>query len=89
MSNIRINFLDSKSGFPYVERFLGHLLVLFLLCQVGLKERETAERAYLKKYAKCWINAGGNTADGQASSLNPAFVELHPRYEELIKGITS
>ncbi|CAH3162341.1 unnamed protein product [Porites evermanni] len=53
--------------------------------QVSLKERETAERAYLKKYAKCWINAGGNTADGQASSLNPAFVELHPRYEELIK----
>ncbi|XP_073257799.1 tubulin-specific chaperone E-like [Porites lutea] len=52
---------------------------------VSLKERETAERAYLKKYAKCWINAGGNTADGQASSLNPAFVELHPRYEELIK----
>ena len=30
MLNIRINFLDSKSGLPYVERFLGYLLVLFL-----------------------------------------------------------
>ena len=30
MLNIRINFLDSKSGFPYVERFLGYLLVLLL-----------------------------------------------------------
>ena len=28
--NIRINFLDSKSGFSYVEQFLGYLLVLLL-----------------------------------------------------------
>ena len=32
MLNIRINFLDSKSGFPYVEQFLGYLLVLCFLC---------------------------------------------------------
>ena len=75
--------------FPLRGTIFRLLTCIIPFSQVSLKERETAERAYLKKYAKCWINAGGNTADGQASSLNPAFVELHPRYEELIKGTTS
>ena len=88
-----VKYKDKFPGFQIRIPLRGTILRLFTciipFCQVSLKERETAERAYLKKYAKCWINAGGNTADGQASSLNPAFVELHPRYEELIKGTTS
>jgi len=52
---------------------------------VNLKEREAAERAYLKKYAKSWVNAGGNPSEGKNSELKPDFVELHPRFEELIK----
>ncbi|KAL9981206.1 hypothetical protein ACROYT_G009878 [Oculina patagonica] len=52
---------------------------------VNPKEREAAERAYLKKYGKSWINAGGNPAEGEYGGLKPEFVELHPRYEELVK----
>ncbi|KAJ7377274.1 hypothetical protein OS493_030085 [Desmophyllum pertusum] len=57
---------------------------------VNPKERETAERAHLKKYATSWINAGGNTAERENGGhrLKPEFVELHPRYEELIKAVT-
>ena len=83
--NIRKNFLDSGIQIP----LSGAILRLFTYCQVSLKERETAEQCYLKKYVKYWVDAGGNTTDEHASSLNPAFVELHPRYEELIKGTTS
>jgi len=48
-----------------------------------------AERAYLKKYAQAWVNAGGSVGNGQTSSLKPAFVELHPRYEQLVKGLNT
>lgn len=60
-----------------------------MLFQVNPKEREAAERAYLKKYAKSWLNAGGNPAEGKNGELKPEFVELHPRYEELIRGLMS
>ena len=50
------------------------------------KEREAAERAYLKKYATSWVNAGGNPTEGENSGLKPEFVEVHPRYKELVKG---
>ncbi|XP_029204560.2 tubulin-specific chaperone E-like isoform X2 [Acropora millepora] len=52
---------------------------------VNSKERETAERAYLKKYAQAWLDAGGKVTEEQASVLKPMFVELHPRYAELVK----
>lgn len=43
----------------------------------------------MKKYAKSWVNAGGNPAEGEYGGLKPEFVELHPRYEELVKGLIS
>ena len=51
------------------------------------KEKEIAERAYLKKYATSWVNAGGNPGVGEKSVLNPEFIEAHPRYGELVKGL--
>lgn len=51
------------------------------------KEREIAERAYLKKYATSWVNAGGMPGKGEKSVLKPEFIEAHPRYEELVKGL--
>nr|XP_058944024.1 tubulin-specific chaperone E-like [Pocillopora verrucosa] len=52
---------------------------------VNSKEREIAERAYLKKYATSWVNAGGMPGKGEKSVLKPEFIEAHPRYEELVK----
>lgn len=52
---------------------------------VNSKEKEIAERAYLKKYATSWVNAGGNPGVGEKSVLNPEFIEAHPRYGELVK----
>lgn len=34
-----------------------------------------------------WVNAGGNPAEGKNSELKPDFVDLHPRFEELVKGL--
>jgi hypothetical protein len=54
--------------------------------QVTDKERQAAERAYVKKYAKDWVPAGGRAAEYDSNKLITGFVEQHPRYTELIKG---
>ncbi|XP_031552493.1 tubulin-specific chaperone E-like [Actinia tenebrosa] len=49
------------------------------------KERLAAERAYIKKYAKDWFDAGGKVDNYDANKLTTEFVEKHPRYAELAR----
>ncbi|XP_068679242.1 tubulin-specific chaperone E-like isoform X1 [Montipora foliosa] len=78
---------QEETSFASRQELLARLPSLTSLngSSVNSKERETAERAYLKKYAQSWVHAGGNITEGQVSTLKPAFVELHPTYQELVK----
>ena len=51
--------------------------VALYMCQVSQRERELAERYYLKCYAR--------EAQGMSSSGQPS-IEQHPRYTELAAG---
>lgn len=55
--------------------------------QVTDKERQAAERAYVKKYAKDWFDAGGKVDDYDSNKLTVEFVQNHPRYAELARGM--
>lgn len=52
--------------------------------EVTVKERQAAERAYLKKYGKDWLASGGNLNNLQ-SSVNSDFMVNHPRYMFLLQ----
>lgn len=50
---------------------------------VTVKERQAAERAYLKKYGKEWLAAGGSPEN--QGKVDMGFKVKHPRYLSLLK----
>ncbi|KAK3697992.1 hypothetical protein QZH41_014374, partial [Actinostola sp. cb2023] len=50
------------------------------------RERKAAEQAYIKKFAKDWLFAGGKCEDCDSNKLDGEFLIMHPRYLELLKA---
>lgn len=56
------------------------LLAIAIIMQVSVRERQLAERQYLKEYAQEWMESQAD------ESKRLQFGQQHPRFAGLVKG---